>query len=616
MLDSDEGGFHLRACSKSSFAESELDLILARCRDLIIQFQGALYKKIQELDLLTSSDKNILSTLNEDMPPAEHAFVHELVAQQARLTPNNEAICSWDGSLTYKELDQKAVGLAKHLIQCGVTVRSWVPLLFQKSKWHIVSVLAVMKTGAAFVSLDVTMPIGRIANILKQLDNIPLALTSADQHQKFHGIVDSVVIFDEKLTTIDVPEIILPTPGVENSIRYDQPVYIIFTSGSTGIPKGAMIEHSNLTTEIKALNQELKSTPDVRSFQLNMLNFDFCISEIFCPLLCGGCVCIPSEWSRFNDIPGAMESLNANFISLSPTLLSTMSVMDFPKLKTILLSGERVWKDLSDLWMDAGKRVLHMYGPTECTVACCFLDTCIKAHYTGLIGNPYASKFWIVDPLNSDKLQSIGAPGEILIEGPTVGRGYLGDPERTKEIFIAPPAWFSSICQRRPSRFYKTGDLGKLTKHGDYEIVGRKDSQIKVRGWRVEVLEIEHQMRLASGFGAAIEVRNPTLAPGQDQLVAFLELQKARDHESTTADVDVLWEEMKSNETKFSKMIEQVESRLRDVLPTYMIPSAYIPIRTFPMTNIFKLNRRKLKEVANKLDISAIRNSMSGILDK
>ncbi|KAF4633710.1 hypothetical protein G7Y89_g4407 [Cudoniella acicularis] len=614
-LDSGEGGknkFHLRACSKSSLAQSELDLILTRCKDLIIQLHGAMHKRIQELDLLITSDRENLSAMNEGMPPVEYAFVHELVAQQARLTPNNEAICAWDGSLTYEELEQKASGLAKHLVQRGVNVRSWVPLLFGKSKWHIVSMLAVMKTGAAFVSLDVTMPVGRIANVLKQLDSISLALTSADQHRKFQGIVDSVVVFHEKLTTLDTLGGVLPAPGVEDGIHYDQPVYVIFTSGSTGIPKGAVIEHRNLTTQIKALNQELNFSSDMRSFQLNMLNFDFCISEIFCPLLCGGCVCIPSEWSRFNDIPGAVDSLNANLISLSPTLLSTMSITDFPKLKSILLSGERVWKDLNDLWTDAGKKVMHMYGPTECTVASCFLDTSIKPHYTGLIGSTYANKFWIVDSQNSDKLQPLGAPGEILIEGPTVGRGYLGDLKKTEEIFIAPPIWFSSICQRKPIRFYKTGDLGRLTKHGEYEIVGRKDSQIKIRGWRIEVLEIEHQIRLASGFGAAVEVRNPTLVPGQEQLVAFLELQKSRDHESTTADVDVLWKELESNETQFSKMIGQLEARLRDILPTYMIPSAYVPIRTFPMTNIFKLNRRKLKETANKLDISAIRNSKSG----
>ena len=119
-----------------------------------------------------------------------------------------------------------------------------------------------------------------------------------------------------------------------------------------------------------------------------------------------------------------------------------------------------------------------MYGPTECTVGCCFLDPGIRPHYTGLIGDPYGSKFWIVDPQDSEQLKPVGAPGEILVEGPIVGRCYLADPEKTRQTFIEPPSWFSSICQRKPIRFYKTGDLGRLTKNGDYEIVGRKDSQV------------------------------------------------------------------------------------------------------------------------------------------
>ena len=367
----------------------------------------------------------------------------------------------------------------------------------------------MLKAGAAFVALDVTMPSGRISNILKQVENLPLALASGTQYKKFQGLVDQVVIFDEELTNTDTHGVSLPRSGFEDGIRYDQPAYVIFTSGSTGkiptrifihpetvkiedysklevdtflgIPKGAVIEHRNLTTSMTALNNELAATSNMRSFQLTTLNLDFCISEIFCPLLCGGCVCIPSEWSRFNDIAGAVNSLNANCMSLSPTLLSTMSVKDFPKLKTIVLAGERVWKDLTDSWGGCGIRVLHMYGPTECTVGCCFLDPDSRPHYTGLIGDPYGSKFWIVDPQNNEQLKPIGAPGEILVEGPIVGRCYLADPAKTKQTIIVPPSWFSSICQRKPTRFYKTGDLGRLTKNGDYEIVGRKDNQVSPR---------------------------------------------------------------------------------------------------------------------------------------
>lgn len=149
-LDPSEGDpnkFHLRAYLKSHPDLSELDLILARCKDLIDQFHDVMHEEIQELDLLITSDKEKLSALNESMPPAENTFMHELAAQQALLTPNNEAVCAWDGSLTYEELDEKATSVAKYLVQRGVTVGSWVPLLLEKSKWHVVSMLAVRTYG-------------------------------------------------------------------------------------------------------------------------------------------------------------------------------------------------------------------------------------------------------------------------------------------------------------------------------------------------------------------------------------------------------------------------------------------------------------------------------------
>ena len=248
---------------------------------------------------------------------------------------------------------------------------------------------------------------------------------------------------------------------------------------SVGTPKGAIIEHRQLYTSMQALNEKIAFTADIRKLQMTAFNFDLSLSEIFCPLLSGGCVCIPSEWTRFNDLANAVESLNANFASFSPSFLATLSEKDFPKLKTILLAGERVSADLSSFWTSHGRRMVHMYGPTECTVGCCFLDANRQAHYDGFIGDAYASKLWVVDPENQEKLMPIGAPGELVVEGPIVGRCYFADQEKTRASFIECPSWFSNFFDREPSRFYKTGDLGRLTKSGGYEIIGRKDTQVR-----------------------------------------------------------------------------------------------------------------------------------------
>ena len=253
-----------------------------------------------------------------------------------------------------------------------------------------------------------------------------------------------------------------------------------YTEMIPGTPKGAVIEQEQLCTSMQALNEKIAFTSDMRKFQMTAFNFDLSLSEIFCPLLAGGCVCIPSEWTRFNDLVGAVSSLHANFGSFSPSFLATLSQEELPTLKTILLAGERVPAELSSSWASQDRRMVHMYGPTECTVGCCYLDANTQGHYDGLIGEAYGSKLWIVDPENHERLMPIGAPGELVVEGPIVGRCYIDDAKKTRESFIRCPSWFPTIVRREPSRFYKTGDIGRLTKSGMYEIIGRKDTQVSL----------------------------------------------------------------------------------------------------------------------------------------
>ena len=230
---------------------------------------------------------------------------------------------------------------------------------------------------------------------------------------------------------------------------------------------------------MRALEQEIGSIDNMRSLHMSACNFDMSILEIFCPLVGGGCICIPSESGRVDNLAGAIESLKANFGSFSPSKLSPLVEHDFPTLKTILLAGERVPADLSDYWTSHNRRVVHLYGPSECTVGCCFLDANAKGHYTGSIGYPLANKIWIVDAEDHERLLPIGAPGEIIVEGPIVGKGYLRNEEKTRESFIESPKWFGKILDRQPSRFYKTGDLGRQTEEGGFEVIGRKDSQVR-----------------------------------------------------------------------------------------------------------------------------------------
>lgn len=530
--------------------------------------------------------------------------------------------------MTYEELNQRANVLGRSLTVAGVKVGDYVPLLFEKSKWYIVSILAVHKAGAAFVPLEQTMPEERVQMILKQLGSLPLILASPSQSGKFETSEHKLIVVNEESTSPgrdDGGE--PPVEKGERDIRPDSAAYVIFTSGTTGTPKGAVIPHGQLCTTMNCLNERMGSTGGgMRTLQMTLCNLDFSIFEIFCPLVAGGCVCIPSESDRLDNLAGAVDSLGANTGSFTPSYMATLAEHEFPKLKTIVLAGERVPTDLSDFWTTHDRRVIHLYGPSECTVCCCFLDAKSQGHYNGFIGDPLASRLWIVDSDNHNKLVHVGAAGEILVEGPIVGRGYLNNKDQTRDNFVEAPTWFESILDRPPTRFYKTGDLGRQTDEGRFEVIGRKDSQTKIRGIRVEVQEIEHKIRevydKGADIGIAVEVRNPDSVPGGQMLVAFIETQNSTgmsyddDKEDdggnpTMKNGEILHsEELKATaiDPSFAEAMQQVDSRLRQILPAYMIPSLYIPVRSLPVKNSYKLDRGALKDTANQLEESAIQD--------
>ena len=229
---------------------------------------------------------------------------------------------------------------------------------------------------------------------------------------------------------------------------------------------------------MKALNERIQIDCWHAQFSDDNLQLWFSTFEIFCPLVAGGCVCIPPESDRLDDLASAVDRLNPNTGSFSPSYLAMLAEHDFPKLRTMLLAGECVPADLSDFWTADGRRVIPLYRPSECAVCCCFLDANSQGHYDGFIGDPLACRIWIVDSKNHEKLLPIGATRGILIERPIVGRGYLRNEERTQEIFIEAPAWFDETLARQPSRFYKTGDLGRQTEYGDFEMIVCEDTQV------------------------------------------------------------------------------------------------------------------------------------------
>lgn len=229
-----------------------------------------------------------------------------------------------------------------------------------------------------------------------------------------------------------------------------------------------------------------------RCFNFSSYAFDAAVFDIICPLIAGGCVCIPSEWNRVNDLAGAIEMTQANLCALTPSLASSLQHEVLPSLSSMLLVGEPISTAICTHWQQKGKRVFCGYGPAEVTLGCTLVDTSVEEFNAGYLGRSYNACLWITDPDDADILLPIGEIGELLVEGPTVSRGYINNIEATKKNFLDTPHWLATVAQRS-GRVYRTGDLVRYTVDGGLEFHGRKDLQVKVHGQRyVRVPKVVH----------------------------------------------------------------------------------------------------------------------------
>ncbi|KAJ9158132.1 Nonribosomal peptide synthetase 1 [Coniochaeta hoffmannii] len=427
------------------------------------------------------------------VPPAVADFVHDLVDARSGLHPSSQALCSWDGSLTYRELSDVSSRLARQLQAEGIGPEDVVPLFFEKSLWAVVGMLAVMKAGGAFLALDVSQPVGRNQGILEQI-GARFALASTRGLEVCGGLVKRTLVVDaravEDLGRLELSGSPKPVLNTSNA------AYMIFTSGSTGVPKGVVIEHSQLATTCVYAGERMGCDGQRRALQFASYAFDAFISDIFPTLLYGGTVCIPSDWERDNDLIGAVCRMGVNSVKITPSLANILELEKVPTLRTLILGGESVPSSMIEKWAKRVNLIL-VYGPTECCVICYMKDCSSLEVAPGEIGRPVGSRGWIVKQGNCGQLADVGEVGELVIEGPVVGRGYLGDAEKTAAQFIERPAWMPA-CDDLHShrRLYRTGDLARYMSNGAVCYAGRIDNQVKIRGQRLELEEVEKKLTM------------------------------------------------------------------------------------------------------------------------
>lgn len=571
--------------------------------NLLIQFESILGQimsgpsiRLNALRLHSESDHRQLQIWNHKTSTKSIALspINQLIAQVTRQQPDAESVSAWDGSLTYRELYELSLSLAKHLQSMPQNASGTVVgLLMEKTMWFPVAVLGIMMSGAAFVLLDPGFPTQRLQYIV-QTTNANIVICSPKTHSRCVEIAEHAVLL--KKGTF---------PRTDEHDSWRQPVvaaddimYVAFTSGSTGTPKGAVIEHGMAHSMLKSSKAVWSIGPKTRSLWFSSPAFDSTILEVPLMLAAGGCICIPSDEQRMNNLEGAMEAMKVNWTLLTPSVARNLSPSQVPTLGALVLVGESPSPSDLQMWFSHVK--LHVsYGPAECTV----MSTNRRVRCLDMdpsnIGHAPAATCWIVNPDNHNQLQPLGAVGELVIGGPTVGRGYLNRPKENAAAFVQSPSWLSDFPSLDNTKFYKSGDLARFNPDGSLSYMGRKDTQVKINGQRIELQEIE---QCAKQFLPEIEAV-AEVVPFQfnlgSKLVLFIcsesgNIRTALDEEQHGIFI--------SSTDTIKAQNEYLRKHLQQSLAPFMVPWIVIPIRYVPIGPTGKTDRKSLKEHAHKME--------------
>jgi amino acid adenylation domain-containing protein/thioester reductase-like protein len=517
---------------------------------------------------------------------AANACVHDLVSARAAGNPGKEAIFSTERSMSYAELEALSNRVANHLYKLGVRPETKVPFCFEKSIWTIVAILGIMKAGGVFVPLDPTHPVSRRQALVAEVKARYLVV-SPSTAISCQGMTEFVIEISEEAIS-SMPERPISPDQTLDRPKANNGAYVLFTSGSTGTPKGVLIAHSPIASALLAQREAFAVNESSRVFQFANYVFDASVFEILTTLILGGTVCVPNETERMQTATDFINRAQINMALLTPSFVKTLEPENLPTLKTLVLGGEAPSREVLKKWF--GKVDLrNAYGPAEGCIASSVHKYTSSEESSTNMGRGFVHRCWIVDADNHDRLAPVGCAGELVIQSHSIARGYTNNEQKTKESFISSVEWMPPFLTNESLRFYKTGDLVKHNSDGTLEYLGRKDTQVKIRGQRIELGEIEHQI-INALHNAQHVVVDITRQLSQDALVAFVSLDDSTARTSASR-VEIL--EM-TDELRASYI--DLAANLSGVLPDHMIPKYFIPIQKMPTNSSDKIDRKSLLE--------------------
>lgn len=550
------------------FERATIERLAGHFQTLLEGIVAAPEQALSDLPLLPAEERHqLLAAWNATQQEYPDQCLHTLFEAQADRTPEAIAVVYEGEYLTYRELNARANQLAHYLRSRGVKPEARVGICLERSLTLVIGLLGILKAGGAYVPLDPTYPKGRISFMLEDAQ-AEIVLTDTQVCSQLAAYGGNMVCLDSAWRTI-------ARQSRENlwlEMRTDHPAYVIYTSGSTGKPKGVQVLHAAVVNFLESMRREPGITDQDTLLAVTTFSFDIAGLEVYLPLIVGACSVLVSRETASDGarLIAQLEATGATIMQATPAtwrLLLNAGWSGKQQLK-LLCGGEALSRELAHQLLPKSASLWNMYGPTETTIWSAIAR--VDEHQERIvIGRPIANtQVYLLD--ERQQPVPIGVPGELFIGGVGLARGYLNRPDLTAERFIPHP--FSSAPGER---LYRTGDAARYLPNGDIELLGRLDQQIKLRGFRIELGEIETALNQHPAVNQAVVIVHQD-APGNERLVAYMVADRAAIPPTA-----------------------ELRGFLKQYLPDYMVPSAFVQLEAFPLTPNGKIDRRALQARAS-----------------
>jgi len=545
------------------FDEATIARWMGHYRRILEGIAAAPETPVAELPLLSAEEESfVLDAVNDSATtyPGE-SCIHELFKAQAAKTPDATACVDAAGEMSYAELDRRSTRLAQEILGVSKTRQGRIAIAVDRTRVLPIALLGVMKSGYAYVPLDVHQPLERLRQIAiaAQIDGIVC------QDERIRSIAPYA--FDVRPDRLDLDER-LDKPLLPR-VSSDDSAYVLFTSGSTGTPKGVEVGHHALTNLICDVVRRLEITAADVAVASSAITFDVAATELYAPLVAGGHLVLgdAEQVKTGFELVALADKAGATLMQATPTLWRILLEAGFkshPGLRMITV-GEAVSRDVVDRLIADGGRLWNLYGPTETTIYSSGRE--MIAGETGVtIGKPLANtQLYVLD--ERDRLVPPGAVGRLFIGGDGLAKGYFDRSDLTAEAFRT-----VSLAGRAPRRLYSTGDRARLLPSGEFVLHGRADHQVKLRGFRIELEEIEIVLRQASGVRDCAVLLRGDAGP-DPALVAYVVAEGGDKGAARTA---------------------ELAAHLAGRLPDYMVPARWVSLEAMPLTPNGKVDRNAL----------------------